>query len=996
MVRSAFDDCAVAMQYPSNSDDYYRIRDFEYAQPLYDLAFLLEVSAIANRREIPKYRTLALFRAAYSLDGYGTNIDQWLDSNNDTISDVDLDYIPSLRIRKYLSEIRRTGTIEQLHEYSEDEYAACLRLRSIRGLGPQHIASLFHLGRDEWLRDMTVRLGSQATYLAEAYDGSHAGIWQTAHVVPPLLRFLRAMERAAGKSLTWNFPGVTDPLQPITAPVVVCCRGSSALITKASKAALEQEKFFRLNTRNSIHGGQYVHHLGWSFIIEADDKQRTSLSIEGLANLLDPTLLNNKRSLKSDLHCHTVWSDGNASVPAMAEAMVRCGLQYFAITDHSRSCKLQGGLTPITWSQQAAALSIPQYPCPILHGIEVDILTKGSLDMPHSLLAAADIVIGSVHSAWSSNAATNTRRLANAVETGLLDILAHPTSALVGKPGVPNYLRMSAAINWEELFELCSQWWVALEFNCFPSRLDLSVPLLQKAIDAGCAISIGSDAHARSHLLNLGFGEAVLQQVNAGQVLNYLSYDELMEWIRESRSKRQLLRDHRPVLGQTAFSFESSTTSSPTLYAQIRKPERVPAGSRVVGIDLTAGAKATGLACLDGMSVQTNSLHSDEEIISYIQTHKPNIVSIDSPLGLPGGGRDVNPHAGIVRVAENDLASIGIPAYPALIDSMKKLTLRGIKLREAIEQLPDAPQVIESYPGAAQDVLCIPRKQKSLDALREGLRQLGLDGTGLETKSHDEMDAITSAIVGRYYESNRFEPMGIPSEAQLIVPKVSPLIFHKRPIICLTGKTGAGKSVVARYLSVFYGFMWIRTRDVIRDLLKADQAAPAEVRMYTEPINVDRIIEQDLRQFGALILNEYQQKPLQQHLTKTVAGCASPVVIDSIREITDVDQSVLSGRPILIWFIQSPNSQIRRRLAEKRKLGQKRLEEKSPVDRVVPQVRSISNTIISNSGSLEDLRARVDDALWRATEIVQTTGHPSPAALTPADQECSEQRPSSL
>jgi predicted nuclease with RNAse H fold len=134
---------------------------------------------------------------------------------------------------------------------------------------------------------------------------------------------------------------------------------------------------------------------------------------------------------------------------------------------------------------------------------------------------------------------------------------------------------------------------------------------------------------------------------------------------------------------------------------------------------------------------------------------------------------------------------------------MKNLTLRGIRLCNAIESLPSSPRVIESYPGAAQDILCIPRKQKSLELLREGLRRLGLTGSGLMTKSHDEMDAVTSAIVGRYFEAGQFEAMGIPAEAQLIVPKVQPLEFLDAPIICLSGKTGAGKSVVARYLSTF-------------------------------------------------------------------------------------------------------------------------------------------------------------------------------------------------
>jgi DNA polymerase (family 10) len=119
------------------------------------------------------------------------------------------------------------------------------------------------------------------------------------------------------------------------------------------------------------------------------------------------------------------------------------------------------------------------------------------------------------------------------IESGCIDILAHPTSAIVGKPGVPDYLRLPADVNWEEVFEKCASWRVALEMNCFPSRLDLPLHLLRKAIGAGCAISIGSDAHARSHLLNLRFGAAALQQLKLPVVLNRFSYDHLKQWIAE-------------------------------------------------------------------------------------------------------------------------------------------------------------------------------------------------------------------------------------------------------------------------------------------------------------------------------------------------------------------------------------------------------------------------------------------------------------------------------
>ena len=94
--------------------DYFRRRDFEIVQPLYDLAFLLEVGALSSGAEPPKYRTFSLWRAAYSLDGYSTVIDRWMDG---ALQDQDLDYVPSSRIRQYLTQIRETGTLAELSAF---------------------------------------------------------------------------------------------------------------------------------------------------------------------------------------------------------------------------------------------------------------------------------------------------------------------------------------------------------------------------------------------------------------------------------------------------------------------------------------------------------------------------------------------------------------------------------------------------------------------------------------------------------------------------------------------------------------------------------------------------------------------------------------------------------------------------------------------------------------------------------------------------------------
>ena len=112
--------------------DYFRPRDFEYAQPLYDLAFLLQVDALAKNQDVPEYRTFALWKAAISIDGYTTNVDRWLDKPGSL--DL-LDYEPSARIRDYFRAIRDTGTIPELEAFNSPSHQACLRLRAIRADG---------------------------------------------------------------------------------------------------------------------------------------------------------------------------------------------------------------------------------------------------------------------------------------------------------------------------------------------------------------------------------------------------------------------------------------------------------------------------------------------------------------------------------------------------------------------------------------------------------------------------------------------------------------------------------------------------------------------------------------------------------------------------------------------------------------------------------------------------------------------------------------------
>lgn len=199
---------------------------------------------------------------------------------------------------------------------------------------------------------------------------------------------------------------------------------------------------------------------------------------------------------------------------------------------------------------------------------------------------------------------------------------------------------------------------------------------------------------------------------------------------------------------------------------------------KVVGIDLSGSEKRnTGWALMEGNRVQAKLLRTDKEIMETTIGVNPDLISIDSPLGLPKG-RDCTRDScecrrfGITREAERILRHRGVFVFPSLIRSMQPLTERGIRMRREFERR--GFPVIESYPGAAQDIVRIIRKKVSLQDLKEGLQNVGLVGKFVNGRnSHDELDAITSALVGYFYLADEYEALGNKEEGFLIVPKIS-------------------------------------------------------------------------------------------------------------------------------------------------------------------------------------------------------------------------------
>ncbi len=202
---------------------------------------------------------------------------------------------------------------------------------------------------------------------------------------------------------------------------------------------------------------------------------------------------------------------------------------------------------------------------------------------------------------------------------------------------------------------------------------------------------------------------------------------------------------------------------------------------RIVGIDLTGSERrATGWALMDGCNATTKSLRTDEELIRETFAAAPDIVSIDSPLSFPEGVTDPDNLGDslIYRKCELALKRMGISVFWALLPSMKSLTVRGMRM--ATELRKKGLKVIESYPGAAQDLLGIPRKGASLEELKRGMGRIGITGAYLTDRvTHDEVDAITSALVGLFYLADDYIALGTPAEDYLIVPR-SPSINYAK------------------------------------------------------------------------------------------------------------------------------------------------------------------------------------------------------------------------
>jgi len=189
----------------------------------------------------------------------------------------------------------------------------------------------------------------------------------------------------------------------------------------------------------------------------------------------------------------------------------------------------------------------------------------------------------------------------------------------------------------------------------------------------------------------------------------------------------------------------------------------------VVGLDLAAvETRPTGFCFLRRLMADTSLVYTNEEIVSKTAENKPKIVAIDAPLSLPTGRESIEERTKVhLRECDKELLKRGIKFFPVTLGPMRKLTTRGITLRKILES--QHFKVIEVYPGGAQDILGIPRKQQGLGRLRAGLEARGIVGLNDEMNDH-ELDAVTCALVGRLFLERKTITYG-KGEQTIVMPR---------------------------------------------------------------------------------------------------------------------------------------------------------------------------------------------------------------------------------
>jgi uncharacterized protein YprB with RNaseH-like and TPR domain/predicted nuclease with RNAse H fold/dephospho-CoA kinase len=374
------------------------------------------------------------------------------------------------------------------------------------------------------------------------------------------------------------------------------------------------------------------------------------------------------------------------------------------------------------------------------------------------------------------------------------------------------------------------------------------------------------------------------------------------------------------------------------------------ANARVVGIDLTGSAKrASGFCVLQNGVCQTDLISTDEEIVAATLAARPALISIDSPLSLPRGRLRVTDddlgrsEFGIMRICERTLKRRGVNVYPCLLPSMQRLTQRGMELATVFRKL--GIPVIESYPGAAQDIMGIPRKGAGEDLLKEGLANFGLTGDFVSTPvKHDELDAITSAIVGCFFLAGKYEALRAPEEGALIIPDLHAKLDTL--VIGFSGRIGSGKTTAARFLES-QGYAYVRFSEVIDDVIVSEGKEP------------NRKTRQNV---GWRINKEHGQRWLCDKVIERVGG-ARKIVIDGLRFPEDHSYFVEAFASLFAHIHLQASTKVRMERLKASGISQDDFlnSESQPTESQVDELQLLATLRLNNDATIDALKEQIVD-----------------------------------
>jgi len=229
--------------------------------------------------------------------------------------------------------------------------------------------------------------------------------------------------------------------------------------------------------------------------------------------------------IKGDLHVHTKWSDGIGTIEEMAAGAMELGWEYMAICDHTKSLAIANGLDEDRLREQMDEIDGVNQELEgftVLKGVECDIKSDGSLDLPDSVLRYLDFVVASVHSAFRMSEEEMTERVITAMHNPHVSTIGHPTGRLIQR-------RSPISMTLDRLFEEAADQGVMMEINAFPDRLDLDDVNCRTAMERGITMSIGTDAHAPNQLDFMAMGVSVARRgwLEPKNVVNTLPLEEL-------------------------------------------------------------------------------------------------------------------------------------------------------------------------------------------------------------------------------------------------------------------------------------------------------------------------------------------------------------------------------------------------------------------------------------------------------------------------------------